>query len=137
MSEYLVRQARILLVDDDDRHSDAVKAILQYFGHSVVISISRAEASQLIESESQTFDLVIAAYTMLEDSTHTLIRQLRALSPKLPLLVFMDLDTQIAPDSLDMLRIGTVLPKPIWGRELDETIQQFLEAVVKPLKRVD
>ncbi len=48
MAEYMMRAANILLVDDDERHAAAVRAILQYFVHSVSISVSRVEAEALI-----------------------------------------------------------------------------------------
>ncbi|PON14407.1 hypothetical protein C2W62_29250 [Candidatus Entotheonella serta] len=69
---------------------------------------------------------MIVAYAMLEETPNDFIREVRILSPDLPLLFFLDLDTQVAPESLGLLRIGTVLRKPIWGLELEETIQQFL-----------
>ena len=114
---------RILIVDDDRAARLAIRAALRptYF----VIDVGRGEDA-LALLERQSFDLVICDVIMPEIDGLEVLRQIRELSPDLP-VVMLSGGGRI--NSTDYLRIaGTFgaqrsLPKPVRIQELRAAVE--------------
>jgi PAS domain S-box-containing protein len=78
---------RALLVDDDDHVRDVLGELLAYLGFQVTASSGGQEALQLFRDAAPQFELVVLDWMMPGWSGERVLKQLRELSPKLPVVL--------------------------------------------------
>ena len=78
-------RARILIVDDNRMGLVARKHVLEEVGHEVAIAQSPHEA--LARFQSEAYDIVVTDFRMPQMSGVDLIRDLRAVNPKVPIVL--------------------------------------------------
>ena len=116
----------ILLVDDEPMVSDTMKLVLEFAGYQVIIARDGAEGLELYRQRQDEVKLVLTDLMMPLMDGAALIHQLRALNPKLGIILVSGLlesekRTQIEADGVDC-----ILPKPCDGQRLLRTIAQQL-----------
>ena len=76
---------RILLIDDNRHGLVARRAVLEQLGYTVALAAGGQEG--IDQFQSQTFDLVVTDYRMPEVSGQQVIRKIRQLVPKMPIVL--------------------------------------------------
>ena len=76
---------RILLIDDNRHGLVARRRVLEELGHKVTLALGGQEGVDRFSSE--IFDLVVTDYRMPEVSGQLVIRKIRQLSPKIPIVL--------------------------------------------------
>jgi CheY-like chemotaxis protein len=122
----LVRQAKILVVDDDVIVRQIIIEILQRFGYDVVGAENGASAVELIRTRG--FDCVMLDLAMPGPSSEETLALLRQISPALRVILMSGYTEQHAT-----ARLGTAPPdgfvqKPFTPHELLERVQSVLSA---------
>jgi len=112
----------VLLVDDDELIQSSMQEILAILGHSVTAALSGEEALGEIEAGFQP-DVVILDMNMPGLGGVGTLPRLRALLPRVPVLLSTGRIDQVALDLASAHPGVTLLPKPFSMKEL----QQHLE----------
>lgn len=79
------KQARILVVDDEEPIRELCGQVLEYAGYTVVTAAGYEEAMTCLESSG--FDLMVTDILMPGKSGFDLMRDARAIVPDLPIVV--------------------------------------------------
>jgi signal transduction histidine kinase/CheY-like chemotaxis protein len=101
----------VLVVDDDDLVQNSMRAMLDLLGHSVIAARSGEEAVAKLEARFQP-DLVILDMNMPGLGGSRTLPRLRALLPKVPVLVATGRPDQSAMNLVEGQAHVTLLPKP-------------------------
>lgn len=126
--------ARILVIDDDESLRSTVEAMLKHGGHDVVLATDGEHG--LEHFQRQHFDLVLCDVFMPNKEGLETIRELRQLSPSVPII---SMTGSIAPAPAgqpdpDFLRIATefgataVIAKPFRLHDLLALVDKCLGA---------
>ena len=76
---------RILLIDDNRHGLIARRTVLEQLGHKVAVAAGGQDGIDLFPS--QPFDLVVTDYRMPEVSGQQVIRKIRQMVPKMPIVL--------------------------------------------------
>lgn len=115
------RNARVLVVDDEEMVRSILQKLLSLKGHEVTAVSSGAEALELLDR--QEFDVVFTDLGMPEMNGRQLARAVRNRFRNIP-IVLLSGDTNLGEPGED---INVVLAKPFKIDKLDATIQDLLE----------
>ncbi len=121
-----LRDARILLVDDEADTRETLARLLESHGAQVRVAASAAQALQVLESF--TPQLAISDIGMPDVDGYELLKQLRARLPELPAIA---LTAYAAPADIERARaagFGKHLAKPVEARALIEASNALLSA---------
>ena len=112
-----LRNAHILVVDDEELYRQALRRILKRVGHSVTTARDSTEALAIVSDEK--VDLVLADIQMPGISGLELVRQIHEIHPDLPCIVITGYGTP--ENSVEALRAGAFwyLEKPFEQGHLD------------------
>lgn len=111
----------VLLVDDDELIQSSVETILQTLGHAVLTSASGEEALASLEAGFEA-DVVILDMNMPGLGGAGTLPRLRALLPKVPVLLSTGRTDQAALDLAEAHPLVTLLPKPFTIKELQQCL---------------
>ena len=112
----------ILCVDDNEQSLSIRKVMLETRGYRVLTAITAAEALQLFKSNS--VDLVLSDLVMPDFDGRQLIKEIKALSPQTPAILFSGKITVFAYDEMPA---DIFLPKGMYAPvELLERIRLML-----------
>ena len=101
----------ILFVDDEIYLARVGKEMFEDYGYCVEAVTSPTKAFELFEQNPSKFDLVITDYTMPEMTGEQLIRKIRKIDPKIPIIMCTGISLE--PESLAELNISKLLMKPL------------------------
>jgi DNA-binding NtrC family response regulator len=112
-----LRNAHVLVVDDEELYRQALRRILKRVGHSVTTARDSTEALAIVSDEK--VDLVLADIQMPGISGLELVRQIHEIHPDLPCIVITGYGTP--ENSVEALRAGAFwyLEKPFEQGHLD------------------
>jgi CheY-like chemotaxis protein/two-component sensor histidine kinase len=117
------RALKVLLVDDDDLIQDSVQAILKFLGHTEVTTALRGEEALTILEAGLEPDLVILDMNMPGLGGGGTLPRLRALCPKVPILLATGRADQTAQTLVSAYSGVTLFSKPFGMRELCNQIE--------------
>jgi len=116
---------RILLVDDHAEVRDTTAAVLEDFGHTVVIATNGVDALKQLENGSCACDLVISDYAMPNLTGTDFLKGVRKLCPGLPaLLITGYAEKESLVEGLDEVE---VLLKPFTPAALEAAIARVTD----------
>jgi CheY-like chemotaxis protein len=110
----------ILVVDDEEAVGYVFERYLAIKGYRVSLAYSGAQALEAFRRD--TPDLVVTDYKMPGMNGDELLRQLRAIDPKLPAIMISANPIEVGP-TLDGVRF---FPKPVSLETLAEHVQAIL-----------
>ena len=117
------RALKVLLVDDDDLIQDSVQAILKFLGHMEVTTALRGEEALTILEAGLEPDLVILDMNMPGLGGGGTLPYLRALRPKVPVLLATGRVDQTAQALASAHPGVTILSQPFGMRELHNQLE--------------
>lgn len=115
---------KILIVDDETEYLVALKKILHEFGYSVCITVSSAQALDIIKAEKP--DLVLFDYKMPDMDGDAFLRKAKELSPSIPYLLITAWNDVSSLDRFKKLGVVDIILKPINLEDLLKKIQDIL-----------
>jgi PAS domain S-box-containing protein len=113
---------RVLLVDDDELIQSSMEAILEVLGHRVTATLNGEDALGKLESGFRP-DVVIMDMNMPGLGGAETLPRLRALIPKVPVLLTTGRVDQTALDLVEAHSGVTLLSKPFSMRELQQQLE--------------
>jgi len=126
------RAIRVLIVDDEPAIRRALRPPLTELGFVVTEAIRGEEALQLLRTA--TFDVILLDINMPGIGGIETLRRLRALSPKLPILMLTVLDGE--NEKVQALELGAddYVTKPFSTRELVARIRTAVRRIHAPVR---
>lgn len=121
----------ILFVDDEKRIVQIGQEMLEHLGYQVTGHTSSMDALESVRRQPETFDLVITDFTMPQMNGVELARELRRLSPGMPIILYTAKTKAVSPEKARKLGIKAYLMKPVTAVELHEAIRRVLDAKLK------
>jgi len=116
------RCLEVLLIDDDELIQSSMQAILAVLGHKVMAATSGEEALEKLQAGSRP-DVVILDMNMPGLGGAGTLPRLRALLPKVPVLLATGRVDQAALDLTRAHPKVTLLPKPFSVKELQQKLE--------------
>ncbi|MCF8083006.1 MAG: PAS domain S-box protein [Deltaproteobacteria bacterium] len=120
---------RILFVDDEEAVMGAVRPMLEALGYSVTAKRSSVEALASFTEDPDAFDLIITDQTMPEMTGKELAREMLAIRPELPIILYTGYSPQIDEERAKAMGIQGFVMKPIVMKEMANTIREVLDSV--------
>jgi len=117
--------AKILAVDDSQPIREMVTLTLKSGGHEIVTAVDGAEGLALFKKEK--FDLVVTDINMPEMDGFTLIREIRALDNKIPVLALTTESEQTKRQSGQQAGVDGWIVKPFKPAQFLAIVKQILE----------
>lgn len=118
---------RILFVDDEQSLAEIGKKMLEMLGYSVDSRTSSVEALACFQENPARFDLVITDMTMPNMTGLQLAKKIRALRPRIPIIICTGFSENINEDNFRSLGIDGYVMKPIIMKKIAEVIQDVLK----------
>lgn len=118
---------RVLFVDDEVKLARAGKGILEQLGYKVDISTSGSEAYEKFRQDPDRFDLIITDLTMPHMTGKELAFKIRALRPKIPIIMITGIISQATNETLDPSLIDKIIMKPVTTRDIAMAIRRVLK----------
>jgi len=119
---------RILLVDDDPMLVEMVKSKLEKLEYEIMATTNPIEALGLFRENPERFDLVFTDLRMPRMTGDELTRKVKLIRPDIPVIVCTGSDQSLAPEKILELGVGRVICKPLFIKELAETLREVLDA---------
>ena len=117
-------QAVILVVDDKEVIRALFKGTLEELGHSVIVAETSSKGLELVKE--QDFGLVFLDLKMPGMSGAELFRQIRAVKPKLPVVIATGYpDSDMMMQAMDQGPFG-VMNKPFGKADIIDAVTNFL-----------
>jgi DNA-binding NtrC family response regulator len=113
---------RLLLVDDETALVNLLKKYLERCGLQVESCTDPRAALQLVEADPESFSLLVTDLTLPGMSGDELIERVRAIRPRLPVIVASGYPYQTRAQGVEFLQ------KPFLPRMLVEAIGRILDA---------
>ena len=101
---------KVLLVDDEKTILDCYSLLLSKEGYFVVTANNGTKA--LKELCQQSFDLVITDLAMKDENGHTVLEEIKALFPIIPVIILTDNLSEIVKRFASMLGACALIEKP-------------------------
>ena len=119
-----VRQARILVIDDEDSVRDILSRILKTKGHQVSVAANGEEGIERFRSEP--FDLVFTDLGMPKLSGWEVGKMIKGMNPKVPVAMITGWGVELDREKLSESGIDLIVSKPF---NFDQVIQLVSEAM--------
>jgi PAS domain S-box-containing protein len=116
---------KVLLVDDDELIQNSVQAILELLGHQATPALCGEEALALINRGLRP-DLIILDMNMPGMGGAQTLLLLRALMPRVPVLLATGRADQVAQDLVHAHPFVSMLAKPFGRRELQASLAPYV-----------
>jgi len=120
------RNARILVIDDEEDILDLVSDILTESGYTVRTAKSGPAGIEMFQAEP--FDLLFCDLGMREMSGWEVVSALRSQSPSLCVVLLTGWGATLSEDKVREYQISAVLSKPFEMAKLLKTVAQVLDA---------
>ena len=118
------RQARILVIDDEDSVRDILSRILKTKGHQVVVASNGEEGIERFRSEP--FDLVFTDLGMPKLSGWEVGKTIKGIDPKVPIAMITGWGVELDREKLSESGIDLIVSKPF---NFDQVIHLVTEAM--------
>jgi CheY-like chemotaxis protein len=118
------RQARILVIDDEDSVRDILSRVLKTKGHQVVVASNGEEGIERFRSEP--FDLVFTDLGMPKLSGWDVGKTIKGINPKVPIAMITGWGVELDREKLSESGIDLIVSKPF---NFDQVIHLVSEAM--------
>ena len=118
------RQARILVIDDDDSVRDILSRMLKTKGHQVVVASNGEEGIERFKSEP--FDMVFTDLGMPRLSGWEVGKAIKGINPKVPIAMITGWGVELDREKMSESGIDLIISKPF---NFDQVIQLVSEAM--------
>jgi signal transduction histidine kinase/ActR/RegA family two-component response regulator len=118
------RQARILVIDDEDSVRDILSRMLKTKGHQVVVASNGEEGIE--QFRSQPFDLVFTDLGMPKLSGWEVGKTIKGINPKIPIAMITGWGVELDREKLSESGIDLIVSKPF---NFDRVIHLVSEAM--------
>ena len=118
----------VLLVDDEKMVLEVGKAILQRLGNAVITAASGEEALGQFNRHRESIGCVVLDLTMPGMDGLATFKQLRKLSPELPIIIASGLAIDQVTVQFGDMQPSSVIQKPYQIADLSAKIQSILKA---------
>jgi len=122
-----VAKKRIFLIDDEAPVVNALQKFLEKQGYDITIESSSIEALRILETDSDSYDLIITDLTMPEMNGVELARKVHDLNPDLPVMVMTGYGANLPQEELTIGIISKVIAKPFKIANLTAAMQSLLD----------
>jgi len=119
-------RARVLFVDDEPHVVGMTERLLRSCGFEVASFTSSREALERFSAAPDAFDLVITDQQMPELRGDMLARELRELSPELPIIMCSGSSDESTRDAVRELGVQEFLTKPLTIAGLTDAVERAL-----------
>lgn len=127
---------RILLVDDEEGLAELGGKLLAALGYRVSAFTSAQEALAAFRAKPDGFDVIITDMIMPHMSGEALSREILALRPRMPVIVYTGFTNLVAAEKVKEIGVRAVLQKPITIHSMSQAIRKVLSRpVVSPPQR--
>ena len=124
----LTGQGRILLVEDEDAVRAFVIRALSSRGYTVLEADSGESALELMEAQTEGFDLILSDVVMPEMDGPTLLRELRKRGVKTKVIFVSGYAEDAFEKNLEGQTDFAFLPKPFSLKQLVEKVKEVMES---------
>jgi signal transduction histidine kinase/ActR/RegA family two-component response regulator len=118
------RQARILVIDDEESVRDILSRILETKGHQVMVASNGEEGIERFKSEA--FDLVFTDLGMPKLSGWDVGKTIKGINPKVPIAMITGWGVELDREKMSESGIDLIVSKPF---NFDQVIQLVSEAM--------
>jgi PAS domain S-box-containing protein len=122
-----LREARILLVDDEQFILSSMKRALERTGYSVASARNGDEALEIFGRDPGSFDLVITDLTMPGMEGRDLIRRLKGIRPDIPVILSTGYGDTVDEQEMKSIGINELLMKPAGTGELKNAVARAVQ----------
>jgi CheY-like chemotaxis protein len=119
-------KGRILVVDDEAPLAEFMRELLQGWGVEATAITNPRRALQAFRADAHAFDLVITDLAMPGSTGFGLARELLAVRPGLPVILYTGHIDPIAERELEAAGIRALLPKPVEPDRLHGLLARLL-----------
>jgi PAS domain S-box-containing protein len=116
----------VMIVDDEQALVDLAEEVVARLGYEPVGFVSSTAALQAFRDEPQRFDVVITDEMMPGLAGTELARQIRGLSPSIPILLMSGRAVACVVERATQIGINEVLRKPLHARDIAESLARIL-----------
>jgi len=109
----------ILVVDDQDYLAWAIKDLLEYEGHDVVVEYSGDDALRRVEVDPRQFDAVVCDYAMPGMNGMDVLRRVREIAPGIRTILMSGHPILLHGGESRLPGVDAVLIKPFATDELE------------------
>ena len=120
---------QILLVDDEPILVEVGRQMLEKLGYTVNPCGGSHEALATFRQSPGEFDLVITDMTMPKMTGDKLAAELLHIRPDIPMIISTGYSSNMTDETALAMGIKAVVPKPILGSTLAETVRRVLDDV--------
>jgi CheY-like chemotaxis protein len=117
----------ILFVDDEKSIVDMCSEMLTRLGYRVETAMTPLAALDQFQSNPKKFDLVITDMTMPQMTGLQLVKRIKAVNPKVPVVLCTGFSAYITPENASAMDIQGYLTKPIVKLEMAKMVRQVLD----------
>jgi PAS domain S-box-containing protein len=122
-------QGRVLLVDDEESVVGFMRELLESWGLEVTARRSGPDARQIFADEPDRYDLVITDQTMPRMTGLELARELAAIRPDLPVILYTGYADGVMDAQVEAAAVRAVLRKPVEPAQLLALLRACLAGV--------
>jgi two-component system cell cycle sensor histidine kinase/response regulator CckA len=126
ISDVMAGTETVLLVDDEQSILKLIGKVLQYLGYRVLTAENGQEAVQIFRDHSDKIDLVILDMHMPFQSGYATFAELRALNPKIPVILSSGYDERAKLEQTIKQGRATFIQKPYDIAYLSREIRRIL-----------
>jgi CheY-like chemotaxis protein len=131
MARKAVLRGRVLLVDDEEMVCGFMRELLEGWGLEVAVAHDGAEAREVFARAPAEYDLVITDQTMPRLTGMELARQVLALRPALPVVLYSGYADAITDAQVQAAGIRALMRKPVEPAALRALLEGLLAAAVR------
>lgn len=117
----------ILVVDDEPSIVYMTAQMLRRMGYRVEAKVNPHEAIELLQSGSQTIDLVISDMTMPQMTGIQLYEKVKGIQPDIPVIICTGHSDLINPKKAKELGIAALAMKPITRQTITKAVRDVLD----------
>jgi CheY-like chemotaxis protein len=126
---------RVLIVDDDQAVAAFMRALLESWGLTAAVAHSAPEALELFQRDAGAHDIVITDQAMPRMTGIELTRELIALRPGLPVILYTGFNDGIPRAEIDSSGLRAVVTKPVDPHELYGLLRTWLPQAATAVSR--
>lgn len=118
---------RILYIDDDPYINDVIQDILKIIGYESEVYQNSMSALELIESQPDSFDLILTDMNMPHMNGIELSKELQHTCPDLPIILCTGHGERITKELVSDVGVKYVLSKPFTMKQLETAVHEVLD----------
>jgi len=115
----------VLVVDDEPLVRDAMKAILESYGHRVAIAVDGVDAVAVFKGNE--FDIVLLDLGLPKMNGYRVAEQMKSMRPQVPVFFITGWGDDIDKAKIKALGVEAVIGKPFQPEDLIQQMEEMLQ----------